>query len=295
VTASKAGYHSSYVTVTVLAGSAAAANFALNEVVVPGSISGSVTSAKDGSVIVGATVTDGTRTTTTDATGRYTIANVPPGTYQVVASKSGYHNSSLSVTVLAGTTALANFSLNEIPGSITGTVVDATTGSPIVGATVSDGSRTTTADATGRYTIANVPPGSYQVTASKAGYVSVTSAVAVVSGGTAVINFSLSPKTPAMWVGSIRFIKNGKNLFIEVKVVSATGVVPGANVGLGLECSNGDVWSFSGTTDTAGLMKFKLGKAPVGGYVTTVTSLTCSGFAWDMSKGISATSYALSG
>jgi len=300
VTASKAGYHSSTVTVTVLAGAAAVTDFSLSEIIVPGSITGTVTSAKDGSVIVGATVTDGTRTTTTDPTGRYTIANVPPGTYQVTAGKSGYQSSSLTVSVLSGTSAVANFQLNEviIPGSITGTVTSAKDGSAIVGATVTDGTRTTTTDATGKYTIANVPPGTYQVTAGKSGYQTSTSTVTVVSGGTAVTNFSLNqnpPPTNAMWVDNIRFIKNGKNLFIVVRVVTASGVVPGANVGLSLECSNGDVWSFSGTTDTAGLMKFKLGKAPVGDYVTTVTSLTCSGFAWDMSKGISATSYALSG
>jgi hypothetical protein len=111
-------------------------------------------------------------------------------------------------------------------------------------------------------------------------------------------NFSLNqnpPPTNAMWVDNIRFIKNGKNLFIEVKVVGATGVVPGAKVGLMLESSSGQVWNFSGTTDTAGLVKFKLGKAPVGSYWAAVTSLTCSGFTWDMSKGISAASYALSG
>jgi len=295
VTASKSGYYGASVTVTIVSGGNAVANFSLGEI--PGAITGSVTSAKDGSVLVGATVTDGTRTTTTDATGKYTIASVPPGTYQVTASKSGYHSSSLSVTVLAGNAAVANFALNEVivPGSISGTVTSAKDGSPIVGATVSDGTRTTTTDATGKYTISNVPPGAYQVTASKEGYVSVTSAVTVVSGGSAVMNFSLGPKTPPMWVDTIRFIKNGKNLFIEVRVASASGVVPGAKVGLTLECSSGEVWNFSGTTDTAGVVRFKLGKAPVGNYLVAVNSVMCGGFVWDASKGVTATGYALSG
>jgi thermitase len=294
VVASKSGYHSSSLGVTVLAGNAAVANFALNEVIVPGSISGTVTSAKDGSPIVGAMVSDGTRTTTTDATGKYTISNVPPGTYQVTASKAGYYSSSSSVTVVAGAAAVANFALNEIPGSISGTVTSAKDGSPIVGATVTDGARTTSTDATGKYTIASVPPGTYQVTASKEGYASVTSAVTVASGGTVTINFSLSPRTPAMWVDSIRFIKNGKNLVVEVRVVTASGVLPGANVGLRVECSSGRVWSFSGITDTAGLVKVKVSKAPAGSYQAIVTSLVCSGFTWDTSKGITATSYVLS-
>ena len=243
-------------------------------------------------------MSDGTRTALTDGAGTYTIDNVPPGSYQVRASKEGYQSSSLTVTVLAGSTAVANLSLSQIivPGSITGSVTNAQDGSSIVGATVSDGTRTATTDATGKYTIANIPPGDYEVTATKEGYENVTSTVTVVSGGTAVVNFSLNPKSPAtntMWVDSIRFVNNGNNLFIEVRVVTASGVLPGANVGLSLECSNGEVWNFSGTTNTPGLVKFKLGKAPIGNYLTNVNSLTCSGFIFDMSKGITSTSYAL--
>jgi len=299
VTASKSGYHSLSLTVTVLSGGTAVANFSLNEVIVFGTITGTVTDAEDGSAIWGAQVSDGISTVLTDATGQYTINDVPPGSYQVVASKAGYENSSSTVAVLAGSTAVANFSLNEVivPGSITGSVTDAEDGSPIVGATVSDGTRTTTTDASGIYTVANVPPGTYQVTASKEGYVSVTLTATVVSGGTSVMNFPLNSKPDPiniMWVDNIRFVEKGKNLFIEVSVVTASGVLPGAKVGLSLECSNGEVWNFSGITNTPGLVKFKLGKAPVGSYRITVDNLTCSDFIWDMSKGITSTSYALS-
>jgi thermitase len=299
VVASKEGYETSSSTVSVLQGATAVANFSLSQIILPGSITGSVTNAKDGSPVVGAAVSDGTRTTSTDTTGKYTINNVPPGTYQVTVSKSGYYSSSSSVTVLAGTTTVANFSLNEIivPGSISGTVTSAKDGSPLVGATVTDGTRTATTDATGKYTVSDVPPGTYHVTASKEGYVSVTSAVTVVSGGTVMINFSLSPRTPAMWVDSIRFIKSGKNLIIEVKVVTTSGVLPMAKVKLSLKCSNGKVWSFSGTTGTTGttgLVRFNVSKAPVGNYLATINSLIRSGFIWDTSKGIVSTSYAFS-
>jgi hypothetical protein len=109
-----------------------------------------------------------------------------------------------------------------------------------------------------------------------------------------MINFSLSPRTPAMWVDSIRFIKSGKNLIIEVKVVTASGVFHREKVGLRLECSNGKVWSFSSTTNTAGLVRFNVSRAPVGSYLATVNSLICSGFIWDKSKGITSANYALS-
>ena len=101
--------------------------------------------------------------------------------------------------------------------------------------------------------------------------------------------------TDAMWIDSISFAEKGKNLFIEVGVVTASGGLSGAEVSLSLECNNGGTWNFSGTTDDVGSVRFKLGKAPVANYLTAVNSLTCSGFVWDMSKGISSASYALSG
>jgi thermitase len=300
VTASKAGYQGSSSTVTVLSGGTAVANFSLHEVIVPGSITGSVTDAEDGAPIFGATVSDGIRTTTTDATGEYTIADVPPGTYEVTASKAGYENSTSTVTVVSGGTAVKSFSLDEVilPGSITGSVTDVEGGSPIVGAMVTDGTRTATTDGSGEYTIADVPPGTYEVTASKEGYESITSSVTVASGATLEMNFSLNQKSPAddaMWVDAIIFTMRGVNLFVEVRIMTASGDLPGAEVGLGLECSNGDAWSYGGTTDTNGMVKFKLGKAPAGSYWAGLTSLTCSGFTWDANKGVTAASYILSG
>ena len=300
VVVSNEGCQSSSLTVIVLSGATAVANFSLSQIILPGSITGSVTNVKDGSPIVGAAVSDGTRTATTDATGKYTIADVPPGSYQVTASKEGYQTSSLTVSVLQATTAVANFSLSQIilPGSITGSVTNVKDGSPIVGAAVTDGTMTVLTDATGKYTIIDVPVGIYQVVASKEGYESLTSIATVVSGGTAIMNFSLNQKAPAsnaMWVDNIRFIRSGRDLFIEVKVVRASGVLSQAKVRLSLKCSNGKVWSFSGSTNSAGLVRFWLSRAPAGSYLATVTSLTRSGFTWDTSRGItSSASYALS-
>jgi len=271
----------------------------LTRIIVPGTITGIVTDTDDGSAVAGATVSDGTRTVLTDAVGQYTISDLPPGTYEVTASKEGYESSSLTVTVLEGNTAEANLSLIRIivPGTITGIVTDTDDGSAVAGATVSDGTRTTTTDATGRYIIASVSPGTYQVTASKSGYESLTSTVTIVAGATAVTNFSLNPNAPpsnAMWVDTVGFRQRGVNLFIEVRVMSASGVVPWANLALSLDCSSGELVNFSGTTDGDGFVRFRLHKPPVGDYVITVTSLTCSGFVWDTRKGITATIYALS-
>ncbi len=51
-------------------------------------VSGNITSSGTG--LAGVTVTDGSRTATTDSAGNYSIANVPNGTYTLTPSKAGY-------------------------------------------------------------------------------------------------------------------------------------------------------------------------------------------------------------
>jgi thermitase len=79
-----------------------------------GSIAGKVTDAADNSLISGATVSDGTRTATTDANGQYIISGVPVGSYTVTASATGYSTSSQGVSVVAGQAAAANFALTKL-------------------------------------------------------------------------------------------------------------------------------------------------------------------------------------
>ena len=80
------------------------------------------------------------------------------------------------------------------PGTISGTVTDAVTSSPIAGATVSYSGGTTTTAANGTYTFSNVVPGTYAVTASAAGYSAATAnGVVVTAGNTATGNVALTP------------------------------------------------------------------------------------------------------
>src|SRR5712692_2660718 len=66
-----------------------------SQAVSTGTISGTVTD-RSGAVVVDATVTltdiatNAERTATTNETGRYTLANVPPGTYNVTVRKTGF-------------------------------------------------------------------------------------------------------------------------------------------------------------------------------------------------------------
>ncbi len=75
---------------------------------------------------------------------------------------------------------------------ISGSVHDTGTAAPLATAAVTIGAQTVQTDAAGTYS-ATVPPGSYAVTASKTGYVSLTESVTVAAGSTTIRDFSLTP------------------------------------------------------------------------------------------------------
>ena len=86
----------------------------VNAVPLTGDIGGTVTDADSTMPITGATVTDGTRSATTNPDGSYTIYDVPQGTCTVTVSATTYHGSSKDVTVTAGAAAIADFSTPKL-------------------------------------------------------------------------------------------------------------------------------------------------------------------------------------
>ena len=132
------------------------------------SVSGNVTSG--GSALSGVTVSDGTRSATTDTSGNYTLSGVPAGSYTVTPSKSGvtFSPSSMSVTVSTANVSGVNFAAVSSTYTVSGTVTDSF-GAALSGATVSDGTRSATTGTSGTYTLSGVPNGTYTVTPSKSG------------------------------------------------------------------------------------------------------------------------------
>ncbi|HEY2322668.1 MAG TPA: carboxypeptidase-like regulatory domain-containing protein, partial [Thermoanaerobaculia bacterium] len=80
-----------------------------------GTVNGTVTATVGGAAIVGATVSLGARSTTTDASGNYAFQNIPAGLYpSMTAAYPGYNTStSGSVSVTDGGTSTQNFSLTS--------------------------------------------------------------------------------------------------------------------------------------------------------------------------------------
>ena len=109
----------------------------------------------------GASVTVGTTQVFTDASGSYTIL-LDAGTYTITVKATGFRNGLASVTLGPGQTLVEDFFLNKaVPGSITGTVTD-DGGNPLV-ATVAIPGGPSVKTVNGKFTLANLLPGTYQV------------------------------------------------------------------------------------------------------------------------------------
>lgn len=255
INASLTGFQSGSTSVTVVAATTTAAP-AIALVSGSGAVSGNVKSST-GAVIAGASVGFGGGSTTTDANGNYTLAGIPVGTIQLVASAQGFQSVTQSVTVSGGKTSTANFTLTAVAanGTVTGKITNASSGAILAAATVSWSGGSTTSNASGIYTLTNVTAGTQNITAVKTGYLARTLAVGVTGGATSTLNIPIATA--------------GK---ISVKVVTSGGaVVSGATVTI-----KGGVipTTVSGSSSSTGLLTTNW--IPVGTYTVTVAK---SGFA----------------
>ncbi len=164
-----------------------------------GSMSGTVTDAGTSSAIAGATVSyTGTSTTgnaltgstTTDGSGNYSFTNIPAVDYTVTISNGTYITQNLNVSVGGASTTTQNASLVN-NASITGTVTDAGTTSPVNGATVTYPGGSTTTDASGNYAIVGLGTGTAAISVSKSGYETKSANVATTTGSVVTQNFAM--------------------------------------------------------------------------------------------------------
>lgn len=204
--ASKSGYSTSSQAVTVTAGTVTSdVNF--NIVDNPGAISGTILHVASTNTISGANIitSPGGYSATSDDGGNYTISGILSGDYTVTATADGYQYSrKYGITVIGGsTTADVGFELSPKEGDDTGTItgtIFSEDGSKIGGASVSTSpggySATTNNNpsdpAYGTYTIDDVIPDTYTITAQASGYVETQEAGHTVSaGGTVVADLTL--------------------------------------------------------------------------------------------------------
>jgi hypothetical protein len=138
------------------------------------------------------------QSTTTDAFGDYSIADVPAGNRTVTATASGYESQNAPATVSEGLDTVVDFALAESPvggsGTVRGTVFSSA-GGKVSGATVQVlGGSSSQTNKGGKYSVQNVSAGLQTVIASKAGFNTVEQEVDVPAGSTVTLDFTLTPQ-----------------------------------------------------------------------------------------------------
>ena len=167
IAAAAAGYTTSGVTIaTIPNGATITENF---ELLLLGSLTGTITDEAK-TPFAGAAVAAGTRSATSDASGKYAIAALDPGAATVIVSAFGYDTSTLAVTISPGAATTQDIVLVKGSATITGAVMDETNVTPLSGATVTAGAWSAVTDGSGNYTISNIPAGPIRVSASALHY-----------------------------------------------------------------------------------------------------------------------------
>ncbi|MGV8123522.1 MAG: carboxypeptidase regulatory-like domain-containing protein [Candidatus Xenobiia bacterium LiM19] len=192
----KTGYQTYTAQVTVAAG-ANSCNAAIAPVSTSGSIEGKVTDAATGKPLQGAEVKGGSSAGTTDESGVYTLAGIQAGDCAVTVSKDGYSSASATITVKAGETVTKDFSLDASQGSgvIEGTVTDSLSGKALKGVLVvarGPGGGEASTDKSGAYRITGLDAGTFSVEATLSGYGTYTTSIAVTSGSTVTLSFTMT-------------------------------------------------------------------------------------------------------
>ncbi|RLG84225.1 MAG: hypothetical protein DRO40_01840 [Thermoprotei archaeon] len=175
-------------------------------IVVNGTIAGFVFDEVSGQPIAGASVTveELNLTVYTNSTGGFRVS-VPPGTYNVTATATGYEPESEVVQVGEAEVVIVTFELTPLGyGAIIGWVTDAETGLPIENATVwvevDSTSIVNYTDVNGYYEL-HVPSGVYTVHALAPGYGIVeVPGVSVPPNEVVTVNITLAPIPPTVVV-----------------------------------------------------------------------------------------------
>lgn len=241
-----------------------------------GSITGVVTDADTDAVLSGVTVrllqgATTVDTATTSAGGSYTFTGVPPGSYSVRFSKTGYSTLTRAVTVSASSTTTANAALSSDNGgggegnSSLRVRVNTSTGRPIQSATVEisgPASRSGNTDEEGQITFTDLPAGTYSVVASAAGMNSSTGQATVTEGGSASVALGLVPDGTAGIIAGA--VYNSSGLPIPAVITLVNGPV----VGISRNTSSNGSFTFTGLP--AGAYSLQV-RSP--GYRTRVVNL----------------------
>ena len=152
-----------------------------------------------GQLLQNVTVSVGTASTLTGATGAYQLDDLPPGAATITATLANYQTATTNVTFVAGTSYLFSPTMypNNVtppPTSLQGIVVDSATQTPIVGASAVLNGTTVITDASGKFAFSNLNSGDFSLAISATGYQNVIASGTLVAGVNDVGKIALSPR-----------------------------------------------------------------------------------------------------
>ncbi|MED1796757.1 carboxypeptidase regulatory-like domain-containing protein [Brevibacillus nitrificans] len=137
----------------------------------------------------------------TDGNGEYQVPGLQPQSYAITVSATEKVTYTTGAIILPGATTTRNVQLADLPGTLLGTILDATSGLPIMGANIEVSIRNTAgvvvastySDPSGNYLVAGLAPGSYTVTVNATNYQSNSASANVVANGSTSVSLSLFP------------------------------------------------------------------------------------------------------
>ena len=241
-----------------------------------GSISGVVKDISSCGALANAGIKTNAGSTVTNSSGAYTLGNLAPSRYSVVASSGSYVPVGRNIEVGPGMTASGKLFLGTGSGQLQGTVTDSTNVA-LSGATVhlvgsastSAFDETVTTDTTGKYASGSIPGGTYQETASASGYSSSTVTTSLGSAATVTQNFALTasanPNTSGGGTG-------GGSSGGSTSTSTITGQIVKDDTALGL--AGATVSYTGGSTTTNGSGAYTLSNVPVGAAITVTAAET---------------------
>ena len=206
ISASKAGYYTAQGTGVMTAGGTLVFSPTLSTLpatVTTGGLKGIIVDSSTSLPVQGATITitpdpSGIGPVTSSASGSFSISGIDPGNYTVSIASANYISQIYTATIIAGTTTdLGIIALAASPSTsttITGTVMNSSTGQLITGADVFIVGTSTTVktDSSGAYTITGITQPDFDLKASSEGYDSLIYHISLNSHGTYAVNFALT-------------------------------------------------------------------------------------------------------
>ncbi|MEO6571906.1 MAG: DNRLRE domain-containing protein, partial [Ilumatobacteraceae bacterium] len=155
----------------------------------PGEVTGVVTSATSGLPVDGATVTHGATSVATNSDGRFTMSDLPPGERPLTVSAPGFANQTRTASVVAAGVTTLDFALLA-PSTVAGRVTD-TVGSPVVGALVEVAGRSVTTGSNGEYSV-EIESGAHQVRVSAITHLAATTPISAPPNESVVLDVVLA-------------------------------------------------------------------------------------------------------